>query len=530
MNNIEDWCISRQIWWGHRIPAWYDDVGGVYVGLSEEAVRQAHGLGPDIALRQDEDVLDTWFSSALWPFSTLGWPERTAALSEFYPGSVLVTGFDIIFFWVARMIMMGIAFMGDVPFREVYIHGLVRDAEGQKMSKSKGNVLDPIDLIDGISIDQLVAKRTQGLMQPQMAARIEKQTRKDYPDGIPSFGTDALRFTFASLASTGRDIRFDLKRVEGYRNFCNKLWNAARFVIMHVEGKATTLASGERDFSASDRWIRSRFQRVVLNVTESIGQYRFDLAAQSIYDFVWSEYCDWYLELAKIELQCDDELAVRRTRCTLAEILEATLRLIHPIMPFISEEIWQRVAPAAGKSGASIMLQDYPRADESQLDGTVENELAWLMDVVMGVRRIRGEMNIAPSRTLPVLMQSPSAEDRTLVVRHGRTIESLARLEPPVWLEAGDQPPEAAMALVGDLKLLIPLKGLIDVDAELARLDREIARVGKEVPRLEGKLGDPAFIGKAPAAVVEKERNRLRELTASVSELEAQRRRISALL
>ena len=529
MNNIEDWCISRQIWWGHRIPAWYDPDGKVYVGLSEDAVRQAHGLGPDVALRQDEDVLDTWFSSALWPFSTLGWPERTPELATFYPGSVLVTGFDIIFFWVARMMMMGIEFMGDVPFREVYIHGLVRDAEGQKMSKSKGNVLDPIDLIDGIGIDALVAKRTQGLMQPQMAARIEKQTRKDYPDGIPSFGTDALRFTFASLASTGRDIRFDLKRVEGYRNFCNKLWNAARFVMMNTEGQDLADLPPGTALGAPDRWILSRLQRVTQAVTDAIGSYRFDLAAQALYDFVWSEYCDWYLELAKIELQGDDPLSARATRRTLVGVLEATLRLIHPIMPFVSEEIWQRVAPLAGKTGATIMLQPYPEAEPALVDSSIEHELAWLMEVVMGVRRIRGEMNIAPGRPLPVLMQSPQGADRERVERHRRAIESVARLETIVWLEPDAQAPEAAMALVADMKVLIPLKGLIDVDAELVRLDKEIARIGKELPRLEGKLSDDSFIAKAPPAVVEKERLRLRDLQASLSELEAQKHKIGAL-
>jgi valyl-tRNA synthetase len=441
----------------------------------------------------------------------------------------LVTGFDIIFFWVARMIMMGIEFMGDVPFHEVYIHGLVRDAEGQKMSKSKGNVLDPIDLIDGIGIDALVAKRTQGLMQPQMAARIEKQTRKDYPDGIPSFGTDALRFTFASLASTGRDIRFDLKRVEGYRNFCNKLWNAARFVMMNTEGQDLAEPPAGTQDSAPDRWIRSRLQRVTQQVTDSIGAYRFDLAAQGLYDFVWSEYCDWYLELAKIEMQGDDLLRARATRRTLVEVLETTLRLIHPIMPFVSEEIWQRVAPLAGKAGPTIMLQPYPEADPALIDPSIEQELAWLMDVVMGVRRIRGEMNIAPGRVLPVLMQSPQSADRERIERHQRTIESVARLETIVWLEAEAQAPEAAMALVGDMKVLIPLKGLIDVDAELIRLDKEIARIGKELPRLEGKLGDDSFIAKAPPAVVEKERNRLRDLQASLSELEAQKHKIGAL-
>ena len=529
MHNIEDWCISRQIWWGHRIPAWYDASGAVYVGRSEENVRTRYALAESVPLRQDEDVLDTWFSSALWPFSTLGWPARSPELDTFYPGSVLVTGFDIIFFWVARMIMMGLAFMEDVPFREVYIHGLVRDAEGQKMSKSKGNVLDPLDLIDGIGIEELVSKRIQGLMQPQMVARIERQTRKDYPDGIASFGTDALRFTFASLASTGRDIRFDLKRVEGYRNFCNKLWNAARYVLMNTEGQHTGIATPDRRYSSSDRWIRSRTQRVIQTVTEAIGNYRFDLAAQSLYDFIWSEYCDWYLELSKIELQHSEPELQIGTRQTLVEVLETLLRLIHPLMPFISEEIWQRVAPLAGKSGPTIMLQPFPVFDARQIDPEAESELSWLMDAVMGVRRIRGEMNIAPSKPVPALFQGGSAEDRVRLERNQPMIGRLARLASLEWVGPGAATPEAAMALVGEMKVLIPLQGLIDKNAELARLDKEIARLGKEMPRLEAKLGDGAFLAKAPGQVVEKEQARLQEMRAGLAELEAQALRIRSL-
>lgn len=529
MNNIVDWCISRQIWWGHRIPAWYDPAGAVYVGRSEQEVREVHGLGPQIQLRQDEDVLDTWFSSALWPFSTLGWPDGTPALATFYPGSVLVTGFDIIFFWVARMIMMGLAFMDDVPFREVYIHGLIRDAEGQKMSKSKGNVLDPIDLIDGIAVEDLVRKRTQGLMQPKMAERIEKQTRKDYPDGIPSYGTDALRFTFASLASTGRDIRFDLKRVEGYRNFCNKLWNAARYVLMNTEGQDTGLAATDIQHSIADRWIRSRLQRVAQTVTEAFAMYRFDLAAQSLYDFVWSEYCDWYLELSKIELQSGDPARLVGTRRTLVQVLETLLRLVHPLMPFISEEIWQRVAPLAGKTGATLMLQTFPEVEPNALDPHAEAELGWLMEVIMGVRRIRGEMNIAPSRPLPVVFQGGAANDRQRLRRHGVIISRLARLDGMEWIAADVPAPEAAMALVGELKVLIPLRDLIDKDAELVRLGKEMARLAKELPRLEGKLADPAFLAKAPPPVVEKEQLRLTEMRASLQELEQQTVKIRSL-
>ncbi|MFO1419127.1 MAG: valine--tRNA ligase [Methylotetracoccus sp.] len=529
MRNIEDWCISRQIWWGHRIPAWYDDSGAVFVGRSEDKVRARYGLEPGVRLRQDDDVLDTWFSSALWPFSTLGWPDEGAELRTFYPGSVLVTGFDIIFFWVARMIMMGLAFMDDVPFREVYIHGLVRDAEGQKMSKSKGNVLDPIDLIDGIGIDELVGKRTQGLMQPQMAARIERQTRKDYPDGIPSYGTDALRFTFASLASTGRDIRFDLKRVEGYRNFCNKLWNAARYVLLNTENQAPIAPVAPDAYGLADRWIRSSLQRTIRIVTESFDSYRFDLAAQELYEFVWSAYCDWYLELAKIELSGGDAKRAAATRHTLVDVLETLLRLIHPLMPFISEEIWQRVAELAGRRAPTIMVQAFPVIDEVQIDTEAETEIAWLMEVVLGIRRIRGEMNIAPGKALPAVLQGRLAADRARFESHHVMIGRLAKLESLAWLSDNDEAPEAAMALVGDMKVLIPLKGLIDKDAELSRLEKEIARVTKELPRLEQKLGDASFLEKAPPQVVDKERTRLAEMRASLAELEAQVIRIAAL-
>ncbi|MDD3449490.1 MAG: valine--tRNA ligase, partial [Gammaproteobacteria bacterium] len=397
LENIQDWCISRQIWWGHRIPAWYDPDGRFYVGRSEAAVREKHGLGEDVILTRDADVLDTWFSSALWPFSTLGWPRETPEYATFYPTSVLVTGFDIIFFWVARMIMMGLKFTGDVPFREVYIHGLVRDAHGQKMSKSKGNVLDPIDLIDGIELDRLVAKRTSGLMQPQMAKAIEKMTRKDFPDGIPAFGTDAMRFTFCALASTGRDIKFDLGRIEGYRNFCNKLWNAARYVLMNTEGQDTGRGNEPVALSLADRWIISRLQQTERTVAESIGAYRFDLAAQAIYEFTWNEYCDWYLELSKPVLTAESgsEEARRGTRRTLVRVLEALLRLAHPLMPFITEEIWQRVAPLAGKSGSTIMLQPYPQAEAGKEDAQAVADMEWVQAFIIGVRSIRGEMNIA---------------------------------------------------------------------------------------------------------------------------------------
>jgi valyl-tRNA synthetase len=531
LENIQDWCISRQIWWGHRIPAWYDDAGRIYVGESEAAVRSRHRLADDIALRQDDDVLDTWFSSALWPFSTLGWPDETARLKSFYPTSLLVTGFDIIFFWVARMIMFGLYFKHEVPFREVYIHGLVRDAHGQKMSKSKGNVLDPIDLIDGIDLDALVEKRTRGLMQPQQRARIEQQTRAEFPAGIPAFGTDALRFTFAALASPGRDINFDLGRVEGYRNFCNKLWNAARFVLMHTEDQDCGDSGGALELSTADRWIVSRLQRTVERVTEQFAAYRLDLVAQALYEFTWNEYCDWYLELAKPQLQGEATTAAakRGTRRTLVSVLETLLRLTHPLMPFISEAVWQQVAPLAGKSGPTIMLQPFPEAEKRRLDPRAEAELEWLMACVLGVRQIRSGMDIAPSKALPLLVQNADADTRTLLAAHGPLLQSLARLESLTVL-ADDQPaPEAATSLVGDLRLLIPLAGLIDTASELARLDKEIARLEETVGRVRAKLDNAQFVAKAPAAVVDKERAKIADAQSALAQLGEQRARIAAL-
>ncbi len=530
MRNINDWCISRQIWWGHRIPAWYDDKGNIYVGESEAAIREKHHLPADYVLKQDEDVLDTWFSSALWPFSTLGWDGKNEpeALKTFYPTSVLVTGFDIIFFWVARMIMMGLKFRGEVPFKEVYIHGLVRDAEGQKMSKSKGNVLDPIDIIDGIDLEALVAKRTSGMMQPQYAKKIEQATRKQFPDGIQSYGTDALRFTFASLASTGRDIRFDLARTEGYRNFCNKLWNAARYVLMNTEEHDCGI-TGECEFSHVDRWIMSRLNQVISTTSHAIDNYRFDLAAQAIYEFTWNEYCDWYLELTKVALQSDNEALQRGTRKTLLHVLETILRLAHPIMPFITEEIWQRVAPLAGVKGDTIMLQSYPVEDESQIDHEAVQNTDWLMAVILGVRRIRGEMNIAPSKPLPVLLQNGSPKDAERLEINRVYLNRLARLETMTWLNAGEVAPESAIALVGEMQILIPMAGLIDKTAELARLDKEIQRIRNDLPRVEGKLNNPSFVDKAPAEVLDKERAKLAEMQSMLSNLEIQYAKISAL-
>ncbi len=449
MRDIQDWCISRQLWWGHRIPAWYDNQGKVYVGRNEDEVREKYSLSGEIELRQDEDVLDTWFSSGLWTFSTLGWPEQTPELQIFHPTNVLVTGFDIIFFWVARMVMMTMHLVKNpdgspqVPFKTVYVHGLVRDAEGQKMSKSKGNVLDPLDIIDGISLDDLVAKRTAGLMQPQMAQKIAAQTRKEFPNGIAAYGCDALRFTFASLASTGRDIKFDMGRVEGYRNFCNKLWNAARYVLMNTEGQDTGLNDLPRIYSLPDRWIQSRMHTTIQAVRESIESYRLDLAAQALYEFVWNEYCDWYLEAAKVSLQSEDEAQQRGTRQTLVSVLESVLRIAHPLMPFITEEIWQRVAPLSLPlslgEGLTLMNQPYPQAEAGRIDEADMKEMDWVMHFLLGVRRIRGEMDIAPGKPLPVLLQNGSEQDRLWLDGNRELLLKLGRLDGITWLEADGQ-------------------------------------------------------------------------------------------
>ncbi|OYY74744.1 MAG: valine--tRNA ligase [Gammaproteobacteria bacterium 28-57-27] len=528
LNNIQDWCISRQIWWGHRIPAWYDAEGHVYVARDEAEARSKFNLPAATVLSQDNDVLDTWFSSALWPFSTLGWPSKTPELSTFYPTSVLVTGFDIIFFWVARMVMMGKYFMGEVPFREVYVHGLVRDAQGQKMSKSKGNVLDPIDLIDGIDLESLVQKRTSGLMQPQMAQKIEKDTRKEFPEGIPALGTDAMRFTFAALASTGRDIRFDLARVEGYRNFCNKLWNASRFVLMQCEGQDTGLA-GEVTLTLADRWIISRLQMLEAEVIRHFDSYRFDLAAQELYEFTWNEYCDWYLELTKPALRTGDEATQRGTRRTLVRVLEALLRLLHPIMPFITEEIWQRAAPLAGKAGDTIMLQPFPQPDASRIDAGALADIEWLKSFTLGVRKIRADMDIAPGKPLPVLVTQAAANDVRLLNDNRAFLTSLARIESIDVLDDAASAPESAVALVGEMKVMIPLAGLIDKDAELARLSKEIERLSKELERCRTKLSNTAYTDKAPPAVVEQERKREGEFASALEQLQAQHVKISAL-
>ncbi|MGB5179038.1 MAG: valine--tRNA ligase [Gammaproteobacteria bacterium] len=531
MRNIQDWCISRQIWWGHRIPAWYDDAGNIYVGRTEKEAREKHGVGDELALKQDDDVLDTWFSSALWPFSTLGWPDNTEALKTFYPTSVLVTGFDIIFFWVARMIMMGLKFMDEIPFREIYIHGLVRDAHGQKMSKSKGNVLDPIDLIDGIELETLVAKRRAGLMQPKMADRIEKVTRKDFPDGIPAFGTDALRFTFAALASTGRDINFDLGRIEGYRNFCNKLWNAARYVLMNTEDRDCGQSGADVLLSAADRWIISLLQKTEQQAIKGIENYRFDLAAQAIYTFVWDEYCDWYLELSKPVLTNPEspDAALRGTRRTLVQVMETVLRLIHPLTPYISEEIWQRLAPLAGIEGDTIMRQPYPAADPERIDHEAISEVEWIKDFIIGVRKIRSGMNIDPRKMLPVLLQGGASVNKDRLANNLHYIISVGRVESVTWLNADDEAPESSTALVGDMKLLIPLAGLVDKTAEVSRLAKELQRKNIELERCENKLSNSGFVDKAPAAVVEKEQAKASELRKVIDSLLEQQRKIQSL-
>jgi len=531
MRDIQDWCISRQLWWGHRIPAWYDDQGKVYVGHSEEQVRQENNLG-DINLRQDNDVLDTWFSSALWTFSTLGWPEETPELKTFHPSSVLVTGFDIIFFWVARMIMMTLHFRKEVPFHTVYVHGLVRDSEGQKMSKSKGNVLDPIDLIDGIELDDLVAKRTTGMMQPQMRAKVEKKTIKEFPEGINAYGTDALRFTFLSLASTGRDIKFDMGRIEGFRNFCNKIWNAARYVLMNTE-EHDCGQDGSTGYvlSPADKWITSRLQHTQSVVDEAISTYRFDLASQAIYEFIWNEYCDWYLELSKPVLwdENGDPKLQKGTRRTLIRVLEAALRMAHPFMPFITEEIWQKVKALTEQSGDTIMLASYPKSDSSLIDTDAEDNIEWVKAFIEGIRTIRGEMNIAPSKQLEIILRNGSATDHQRLDNNATFLKQLAKLASVRWLEENENAPMSATALVGEMEVLVPMAGIIDKDAEIQRLEKEIKKLDGEIARLSGKLSNEGFVAKAPEAVIAKEREKLSAAESTRATLESQKKEISAL-
>ncbi len=527
MHNIQDWCISRQLWWGHRIPAWYDADDNIYVGRNETDVRAKHQLADDVALRQDDDVLDTWFSSALWPFSTLGWPEKTAALDKFYPGSVLVTGFDIIFFWVARMIMMGIKFMGDVPFREVYIHGLIRDQDGQKMSKSKGNTLDPLDLVDGIDLQGLLEKRTAGLMQDHLRPAIERTTRKQFPDGISAYGCDALRFTFAALATTGRDIRFDLGRIDGYKNFCNKLWNAARYVLINTE----ELGEGNDDLSSADRWIYARLDHAITEVNAHMATYRLDLAAHAIYEFTWYEFCDWYLELSKPVLQSDDSPAAlkRGTRRTLLTVLESLLRLMHPLMPFVTEEIWQQVAPRAGVAGETIMLQPYPVAQNVAGQERSVADIDWVRQFILGIRQIRGEMDISPGKPLSVVLQNASADDQSRAEQYLHLLERVGRVASITALQDGEEPPAAATALLGDLQLLVPMQGLIDVDAERSRLEKQIQGAQTDLERSRSKLDNENFVNNAPADVVTKERQRALEIAKTIEQLAEQLEKLAEL-
>lgn len=529
MRDIQDWCISRQLWWGHRIPAWYDDDGNIYVGRNEKDVRKKYQLNTGLSLRQDEDVLDTWFSSGLWTFGTLGWPEQTEALNTFHPTSVLVTGFEIIFFWVARMIMLTLYFRKEIPFHTVYCHGLVRDSHGQKMSKSKGNVLDPIDMIDGIDLESLVVKRTSGMMVPRLREKIEKQTRKEFPNGIEAYGTDALRYTFYSLASRSRDINFDVGRIEGFRNFCNKIWNAARYVMMNCE--QLDLAA-KTELSLADRWIAARFQQAVKAVTEGIETYRFDIASQALYEFIWNEYCDWYLELSKPVLWDDSASTAQKngTRLTLIKTLEAILRLAHPFMPYITEEIWQLVKSTAGVSGATIMHAPFPQVDNSQIDAQAIAEIEWVKQFVIGIRNIRGEMQLKPGRNLPVYCTNGSEHDLQCLMANEQFVSKLANLESVTVLQAGEKEPLAATALVGSMEILVPLAGLIDLDYEKKRLEKEIGKFENEQRRIEGKLNNAQFVANAPAEIVEKEKKKAAELSGALDKLRSQLEKINALL
>ncbi|WP_350431505.1 valine--tRNA ligase [Shewanella sp. H8] len=546
MRDIKDWCISRQLWWGHRIPAWYDENGKVYVARNEAEVRAKHQFADSVVLRQDDDVLDTWFSSALWTFSTLGWPDNLEDLKTFHPTDVLVTGFDIIFFWVARMIMMTMHFIKDedgkpqVPFKTVYVTGLIRDEAGNKMSKSKGNVLDPLDMIDGIDLETLVTKRTGNMMQPQLAAKIEKSTRKEFADGIEAHGTDALRFTLAAMASTGRDINWDMKRLDGYRSFCNKLWNASRYVLMNTEVQTDPDSDeagepldcgqllvngkpGTMELSLADRWIIGLFNQTVKTFDDHMAAYRFDLAANTLYEFTWNQFCDWYLELTKPVMQNGSDAQMRGTRHTLVNVLEKIQRLMHPIMPYITETIWQRVKPLAGVTGDTIMLASFPTYQADQVDATAMADLEWVKQVIVAVRNIRAELNIAPSKPLNALVRGVSYEDRIRLEANQTFFASLAKLETITILEEGETAPMSSTQLVGNMELLIPMAGLIDVGAEMARIDKQLEKLAQEIARIEGKLSNQGFVAKAPAAVIDKERAKMTDLTRDIEKLNEQK-------
>ncbi|MCG3722269.1 valine--tRNA ligase [Vibrio cincinnatiensis] len=537
MRDIQDWCISRQLWWGHRIPAWYDDQGNVYVGRNESEVRSENNLADDIALRQDDDVLDTWFSSALWTFGTLGWPEQTKELNVFHPTDVLVTGFDIIFFWVARMIMMTMHFVKDengqpqVPFKTVYVTGLIRDENGDKMSKSKGNVLDPIDMIDGIDLESLVEKRTGNMMQPQLAAKIEKNTRTTFENGIEAYGTDALRFTLAAMASTGRDINWDMKRLEGYRNFCNKLWNASRYVLMNTqEQDCGFAASTELEYSLADKWIESQFELAAKEFNNHIDNYRLDMAANTLYEFIWNQFCDWYLELTKPVLWKGSEAQQRATRRTLITVLEKTLRLAHPVLPYITETIWQNVKPLVeGVEGDTIMLQALPQYDEANFHQEALNDIEWVKAFITSIRNLRAEYDINPGKPLEVMLKAANEQDADRLVANQPVLMALAKLESVRVLAAGETVPACATALVGKSELMIPMAGLIDKEAELERLSKEIAKTEGEIKRIEGKLGNQGFVAKAPEAVVAKEREKLEGYQEALVKLVEQKATIAAL-
>ena len=537
MNDIQDWCISRQLWWGHRIPAWYDSEGNVYVGRDESEVRAQYELAEDVVLSQDEDVLDTWFSSALWTFSTLGWPENTEDLKVFHPSDVLVTGFDIIFFWVARMIMMTLHFIKDengksqVPFKTVYVTGLIRDENGDKMSKSKGNVLDPIDMIDGIDLESLVTKRTGNMMQPQLAKKIEKNTRKTFEKGIEAHGTDALRFTLAAMASTGRDINWDMNRLEGYRNFCNKLWNASRYVLMNTEEHDCGFSESTDDlaFSLADRWIQGQLQNTIKTYRDHLDNYRFDLAANTMYEFTWNQFCDWYLELTKPVLFKGTEAQQKATRRTLISVLETLLRLMHPLMPYITETIWKSVAPIAGIEADTIMLQAFPEFDETLVDQQAIDDLEWVKQFVVGIRNIRGEMDIAPSKPLSVLLKNVSDNDQRRLDQNANFLQAMAKLEDIRVLEADEEAPASSTTLVGEMEILIPMAGLIDKEAELARIAKAMEKIDKDVQRTKGKLSNEKFVSNAPEAVIEKERAKLADAEMQLAKLQEQQATISAL-